>query len=106
MDSFCLVPLVSSIVGGDDQDADVSGSVAGPGCPSGWLLAHRAGTSSTGKGSTAATNDAGILMAPDASSFVVVVFIAESNASDKDRHADRREVASGRGVYWSVGACC
>jgi beta-lactamase class A len=69
------------------------------GVPNGWLLAHETGTSSTWKGITAATNDAGILMAPDASSFVVVVFIAESSASDKDRAALIAEVAR------AVGEC-
>jgi beta-lactamase class A len=69
------------------------------GVPNGWLLAHETGTGSTGKGITAATNDAGILMAPDASSFVVVVFIAESSASDKDRAALIAEVAR------AVGEC-
>ena len=69
------------------------------GVPNGWLLAHETGTGSTGKGITAATNDAGILMAPDASSFVVVVFIARSNASDQDRAALIAEVAR------AVGEC-
>jgi beta-lactamase class A len=69
------------------------------GVPNGWLLAHETGTGRTWKGITAATNDAGILMTPDASSFVVVVFIAESNASDKDRAALIAEVAR------EVGEC-
>jgi len=69
------------------------------GVPNGWLLAHETGTSSAWKGITSATNDAGILMAPDASSFVVVVFIAKSNASDKGRAALIAEVAR------AVGEC-
>ena len=56
------------------------------GVPEGWLLAHKTGTSSTWKGVTGATNDVGILMAPDASTFVVaVVFIANSRNSDNER---------------------
>jgi beta-lactamase class A len=31
----------------------------------GWILAHKTGTSGTWRGVTAATNDVGILMAPD-----------------------------------------
>jgi beta-lactamase class A len=69
------------------------------GVPNGWLLAHETGTSSTGKSTAAATNDAGILMAPDASSFVVVVLVADSKASDQDRAALIAEVAR------AVGEC-
>jgi len=61
--------------------------------PKGWLLAHKTGTSSSWKGVTAATNDAGILMAPDASSFVIAVFISDSHANDKDRAALIADVA-------------
>jgi beta-lactamase class A len=69
------------------------------GVPSGWLIAHKTGSGSTRKGVTSATNDAGILMAPDASSFVVVVLIADSKASDQDRAALIAKVAQ------AVGEC-
>jgi len=70
-----------------------------PGLPNGWLVAHNTGSSSTRRGVTSATNDVGILIAPDASSFVVVVLIADSKASDHDRGALIANVAQ------AVGEC-
>jgi beta-lactamase class A len=56
------------------------------GLPNGWLLAHKPGTGNTTKGVTIATNDVGVLIAPDAKSFVVaVVLISSSNASGRDQ---------------------
>jgi beta-lactamase class A len=69
------------------------------GVPNGWLIADRTGSGSTWKGVASATNDAGILMAPDASSFVVVVLIADSKAFDRDRAALIAKVAR------AVGEC-
>ena len=69
------------------------------GLPNGWLVAHNTGSSSTRRGVTSATNDVGILIAPDASSFVVVVLIADSKASDHDRGALIANVAQ------AVGDC-
>ena len=70
------------------------------GLPTGWLLAHETGTSSTLKGVTGATNDAGILIAPSASTFVVIaVFISNSRASEQDRAALIANVAR------AVGSC-
>jgi beta-lactamase class A len=69
------------------------------GVPNGWLIADKTGSGSTWKGVASATNDAGILMAPDASSFVVVVLIADSKASNQDRAALIAKVAR------AVGEC-
>jgi beta-lactamase class A len=57
------------------------------GVPKGWTIGHKTGTSGSWKGVTAATNDVGILTAPDGSRIGVAVFIADSGASDKDRAA-------------------
>jgi len=51
----------------------------------GWTLAHKTGTSSTWHGVTAATNDVGILTAPDGDMVSIAVFIADSRAPEKDR---------------------
>jgi beta-lactamase class A len=69
------------------------------GVPNGWLVAHNTGSGDTWRGVTSATNDVGILMAPDASSFVVAVLIADSKASDHDRAGLIAKVAQ------AVGEC-
>lgn len=51
----------------------------------GWAIAHKTGTSGTWKGITAATNDVGILTAPDGGVVVVAVFIKASGRSPKER---------------------
>jgi beta-lactamase class A len=55
------------------------------GAADGWVLAHKTGTSGTWKGVTAATNDVGILTAPQGGLVSIVVFIADSRASGADR---------------------
>jgi len=57
------------------------------GIPKDWKLAHKTGTSGSWKGDTAATNDVGILTAPDGGHLSIVVFVADSRATDKDRAA-------------------
>ncbi|MDP9172543.1 MAG: class A beta-lactamase [Planctomycetota bacterium] len=57
------------------------------GVPEGWTLGHKTGTSGPWKGVTAATNDVGILTAPDGSRLSLAVFIADSRASSKERAA-------------------
>jgi beta-lactamase class A len=58
----------------------------GAGLPKGWLIAHKSGTGANANGAFITTSDAGILMAPDARSFVVaVVFISNSPASGQDQ---------------------
>ena len=52
-----------------------------------WTIAHKTGTSNTWNGVTIATNDVGILGAPDGGSVAIVVFVADSRASDQERAA-------------------
>jgi beta-lactamase class A len=53
----------------------------------GWTLAHKTGTSGSWKGMTAATNDVGVLTAPEGTKIAVAVFVGDSVASDKQRAA-------------------
>jgi len=50
------------------------------GLSQGWILAHKTGTSGSWQGVTAATNDVGVLKAPDGGIMAVVVFIGDSKA--------------------------
>ncbi len=59
----------------------------------GWTIAHKTGTSGTWKGTVIATNDVGILRAPDGGSVIVVAFIADSRAPEKHRAAVMANVA-------------
>jgi beta-lactamase class A len=59
----------------------------------GWTLAHKTGTSGTWRGVTAATNDVGILTAPDGKFTSVAVFIADSRAAAADRAALMARIA-------------
>jgi len=59
-----------------------------------WKVAHKTGTSGTWNGTTAATNDVGILTSPDGSRFAVAVFLAESRSTSKDRAAAIARIAS------------
>ncbi len=51
------------------------------GVPAGWTLGHKTGTSSTWEKVTAATNDVGILKAPDGGTVSIAVFIGDARAS-------------------------
>jgi beta-lactamase class A len=53
----------------------------------GWTLGHKTGTSNTWRGLTAATNDVGVLTAPDGGTVSIAVFIADSPAPSGDRAA-------------------
>lgn len=53
----------------------------------GWILRHKTGTSGSWRGLTVATNDVGILQAPDGGNIVVVVFIGDSTAPAAARAA-------------------
>ena len=57
------------------------------GVPPGWQIAHKTGTSSTREGITVATNDVGILTAPDGTPFAIAVFVADSRAGYPARAA-------------------
>lgn len=51
----------------------------------GWQIAHKTGTSGSWEGVTAATNDSGILTAPDGTQVAIAVFVADSRASSEAR---------------------
>jgi beta-lactamase class A len=57
------------------------------GVTGGWSLAHKTGTSSTWQGVTAATNDVGVLMAPDGGRVAIVVFLGDSREPPAKRAA-------------------
>jgi beta-lactamase class A len=59
----------------------------------GWALAHKTGTSGDWRGVTAATNDVGVLRAPDGRYLSVAVFIADSRAPATDRAALMASIA-------------
>jgi beta-lactamase class A len=60
----------------------------------GWQLAHKTGTSGSWKGMTAATNDEGVLIAPDGSRIAVAVFVADSPATPEVRAAVIAKIAA------------
>ncbi len=53
----------------------------------GWQLAHKTGTSGSWSGLVPATNDVGILTAPDGTQVSIAVFVADSRASSDARAA-------------------
>jgi beta-lactamase class A len=57
------------------------------GVSKGWTLAHKTGTSGSWKGVTAATNDVGVLTAPDGHKLPIVVFISDSREISAKRAA-------------------
>ncbi len=63
------------------------------GTPDSWTLGHKTGTSMTWNGVNGATNDVGILTAPDGHSIVVAVFISGSRRSSAERAALMANVA-------------
>ncbi len=63
------------------------------GTPKTWNLSHKTGTSPSWKGMVAATNDVGILIAPDGGMIAVAVFVAKSKRSNKDRASVIAEAA-------------
>ncbi len=64
------------------------------GVPAGWELGHKTGTSGSWQGVTAATNDVGVLKAPDGGSVLVVVFIRDSRAPSATRAALMASIAA------------
>jgi beta-lactamase class A len=60
----------------------------------GWKIAHKTGTSGAWNGVTVATNDVGILTAPDGSSIAIAVFIGDSRAPDAARAALMAKLAT------------
>ena len=70
----------------------MTGTVTGPdrlkaGVSGGWSLAHKTGTSSTWKGVTAATNDVGVLTAPNGERVAIVVFLGDAREPPAKRAA-------------------
>ncbi len=55
------------------------------GVPERWEISHKTGTSGTWKGETAATNDVGVLTAPDGTRIAISAFVADSFSSDEVR---------------------
>jgi beta-lactamase class A len=53
----------------------------------GWTVAHKTGTARTWKGVNAATNDVGILTAPDGGKIAIAVFVADSRETPTQRAA-------------------
>ncbi len=54
------------------------------GLGAGWTLMHKTGTAGSWQGVTAATNDVGILTAPDGERIAVAVFVGDSKSSDEE----------------------
>ncbi len=57
------------------------------GVPAGWTLGHKTGTSGGWNGRTVATNDVGILKAPDGTMISIAVFVGDSRATGEARAA-------------------
>ncbi len=51
----------------------------------GWLLGHKTGSSGEWKGQHVATNDVGIITAPDGTNISIAVFVADASATDVER---------------------
>ena len=73
-----LKVMTETATGPDRLKAGVSG---------GWVLAHKTGTSGTWKGVAAATNDVGVMTAPDGGKVSIVVFIGDSTEPADKRAA-------------------
>ncbi len=64
------------------------------GVSKGWTIAHKTGTSGTWRGITVATNDVGILTAPDGRQIAIAVFIKNSRASSAKRASVMAKMAA------------
>jgi len=71
------------------------------GLPKGATFAHKAGTSNTDQGLTAAFNDVGIFTLADRRSYAIAAFLTGSTASERDRAALFADL--GRSAVRSVG---
>jgi beta-lactamase class A len=60
----------------------------------GWTLAHKTGTAGSWNGVSAATNDVGVLTAPDGGWIAVAVFVGDSKADPAEREAVIARVAA------------
>jgi beta-lactamase class A len=69
--------------------------------PAGTLVAHKTGTSNTVNGTTAATNDVGLVTLPNGETLAVVVFVSDSPADAAVREGVIAKIA--RAAWdWSV----
>jgi beta-lactamase class A len=64
------------------------------GVPDSWRLAHKTATSGSWKGVAAATNDVGILTAPNGEMVSIVVFVGDSREPSSRRAALMARAAS------------
>lgn len=64
------------------------------GVPPGWTMMHKTGTSGSWHGVTAATNDVGIMRAPDGNFISIAVFIGDSSATSQARAALMAKLAA------------
>jgi beta-lactamase class A len=70
------------------------------GVPKGWTLAHKTGTSGSWRGVTAATNDVGILRAPDGGLVSLVVFVGDSRAPEPARADLMAQIAAAVAAHY------
>lgn len=68
----------------------------------GWTLAHRTGTGSSWQGVTVATNNIGLLFAPDGRTYAVAVFLKRSRRSAQAREALIADVARAVVAHWNA----
>jgi beta-lactamase class A len=61
--------------------------------PTDTIVAHKTGTSGTEKGTTAATNDIGIITLPNGRHLAIAVFVSESSADEATREGVIAQVA-------------
>lgn len=61
--------------------------------PAGTIVAHKTGTSGTGKGITAATNDIGIITLPNGQHAAIAVFVSDSPADQATREGVIAKIA-------------
>ena len=61
--------------------------------PAGTVVAHKTGTSGTQKGTTAATNDIGIITLPKGQHLIIAVFVSDSSADEATREGVIAKIA-------------
>lgn len=81
---FLMDVMVETVTFPDRLKAGLSG---------GWTLGHKTGSSSTWRGVTEATNDVGILTAPDGTRIAIVVFIGNSRAPNPAKAAAMADIS-------------
>jgi beta-lactamase class A len=69
--------------------------------PSGTVVAHKTGTSTTVRGVTAATNDIGIVRLPDGRHLAIAVFVADAKMDLAAREAIIARIARAAWDHYS-----